>query len=240
MDTLRAQLIRAARTPSLIPRSLKARALSSFRRYILKDEFTLAVQKWIKDQGDTTLRLDYQLTPDSIVVDLGGYKGDFAAAISTKYKCSVYVFEPVKLFFLECQKRFKGEERIHCFNYGLSDIDGSFTITNNNDGSSLIKSQPGSVCEEKVIVKCFSKEMERLQIENIDLLKINVEGAEFPILTNILASGMASKIKHFQVQFHNFYPNASILRERIRSELATTHTEDWNYPFVWESWTRKT
>jgi len=40
--------------------------------------------------------------------------------------------------------------------------------------------------------------------ESIDLMKINVEGAEYPILKNLIESDKITKIKNIQVQFHLF------------------------------------
>ena len=76
-------------------------------------------------------------------------------------------------------------------------------------------------------------------MEHIDLLKINIEGSEFLILSDILSKELISKINFLQVQFHTFFPNSKKLREQIREELRLTHEEEWNYPFVWESWKRK-
>ncbi len=39
------------------------------------------IGKWRKANGDGTLRLNYPLTPDSVVFDLGGYVGDWAQQI---------------------------------------------------------------------------------------------------------------------------------------------------------------
>ena len=49
--------------------------------YLLRDEFTIAVSKWRKDLGESW-RHNYSLTKDSIVFDLGGYRGDFAYEIT--------------------------------------------------------------------------------------------------------------------------------------------------------------
>ena len=56
---------------------------------------------WVRDNGDHTLRLDYDLNEDSIVFDVGGYRGDFTSAIFNKYNCNVYVFEPVSASILQ-------------------------------------------------------------------------------------------------------------------------------------------
>ena len=228
----------AFRNPSLILKSIQNRLLQIYKLYIIKDEPSIYAKKWFKDEGDTLLRLNYPLTSDSVVFDLGGYQGDFAADIFKKYKCNVYIYEPVKSFYLDCVDRFSGNEKIRCFQYGLSNADGTFLISINNDASSLIRNTNIENCEQ-VLVKSFSDELLTLGISNIDLLKINIEGPEFLILPDILTKKLMPKIRHLQVQFHTFYPNAITLRDEIRSKLQETHYEEWNYPFVWESWARK-
>ena len=77
--------------------------------------------RWLADNGDYTLRLNYPLNSDSVVVDLGGYRGDFANNIHNKFNCNVYVFEPFKDFYNVIEGRFKSNEKIKVFNYGISD-----------------------------------------------------------------------------------------------------------------------
>jgi hypothetical protein len=124
-------------------------------------------------------------------------------------------------------------------NYGLSDSNGSFYISDEDNGSSLIKNNTSGSCE-KVFVKQFNEEIENLKLNHIALLKMNVEGAEFLILPHILSNKKIIKIiENIQIQFHTFYPNAKQLRDEIRAKLSETHKEEWNYPFVWESWKLK-
>ena len=229
---------RVIQNPFLLISALTNRILYFYKLHVIKDEYTVAVTKWFRDRGDETLRLNYPITRDSIVFDLGGYKGDFAADINNKYSCHVYVFEPVKRYYLDCVNRFRGNKKIKCFNYGLSNQQGSFLISEDNDSSSLIKNNTFNTCE-KVLVKSFSEELSALKVDHIDLLKINIEGPEFLILSDILSKKLISKIKFLQVQFHTFFPNSKILRDEIRAKLKETHEEEWNYPFVWESWKRK-
>ena len=238
MNNLTRNLQKAMGAPSKIPKAILNRLKLLYKTYIIKDEFTIEVTKWFHDKGDETLRLDYPLTSESIVFDLGGYKGDFAFEINRKYNCHVYVYEPVKKFYLECLERFENNKKIKCFNYGLSDTNGKFPIGDNDDGSSIIRNNTSSNNEE-IIVKSFIDEFNHLQLSQIDLLKINIEGPEFLILPQIISHNIVQKIENIQVQFHDFYPNAVDLRKEIRNNLTKTHIEKWNYSFVWESWTKK-
>lgn len=58
---------------------------------IKKDEFIMAVDKWFKDKGDSTLRVNYNLSEDSIVVDVGGYIGEWTLEIFQRYNCNIYI-----------------------------------------------------------------------------------------------------------------------------------------------------
>jgi FkbM family methyltransferase len=232
----------AVKNPHLILNILKNKILFFYKLYIVKDDTILALAKWFKDEGDKNHRLKYPLTNESIVFDLGGYKGDFAANIYDKYKCYIYVFEPIKKYYLDCVNRFGRYKKIKCFNYGLSNENVSVFISVDNEKSSLIKNNISAHAprQKKVLIKSFSKVLSMLKVKHIDLLKINVEGSEFLILPEIISKKLINKIKHLQVQFHTFYPNSKKLRDEIRLGLSETHEEEWNYPFVWESWKIKT
>lgn len=209
--------------------------MALYRRYIRRGPFLLEVARWFKDKGDETLRLDYLLTEESIVFDIGGYQGDFAAAIHDKYGCKVYVFEPVSGFYKQCMTRFQGNSKIVCLNYGLSSSDALLDIGLAENASSF--SSPHATGEmQQVEVRGVVECLRKLDIERIDLMKINIEGGEFEILPAIIRSGDISKVQYLQVQFHNFVNDAIKKRAAIRAQLSATHMEMWNYEFVWESW----
>lgn len=214
---------------------IKNKANSTYRRFILRDRFLIEAARWFKDNGDKTLRLEYPLTSDSLVFDVGGYHGDFAAAINRKYDCTVFIFEPVEQFFQLCCRRFQGNKKIVCFNYGLSDVDGQFDIVLAENSSSLASPLVrGKKAKIKIrsVVSCIHE----LEIKCIDLMKINIEGGEFELIPALIDSGEIQKISDLQVQFHNFISQASRRRMEIRNMLAATHRETWNYEFVWENW----
>jgi FkbM family methyltransferase len=194
---------------------------------------------WFAIDGDNTRRLDYSLTPESIVFDLGGYKGDFAHDISKAYGCFVYLYEPVEKFHTFAVERFAASPKVHCKKYGLSDETGEFKITDDDNSSSVVTAVQHDTLET-VQIKAFSDEVDELQIQTIDLLKINVEGSEFSILPHLVDTGYIKKVKNIQVQFHHFVPDAYRRRRKIQKMLSVTHDLDWCYPFVWESWSIRT
>ena len=209
-----------------------------FFQYVLKDNFYREVARWFKDKGDETLRLSYPLTQESIVFDVGGYHGDFAADLNKRYGCNIYIYEPVPEFYRSCVNRFQDNKKITCFNYGLSSGNDWLDIGLAENASSF--SSPHATGEtQKVQIRSIVECIKELEINKIDLLKINIEGGEFDVIPAIIESGDIGKIQFLQVQFHDFVNDAKSRRTNIRNQLANTHAEMWNYEFVWESWKLK-
>lgn len=209
-----------------------------YRRYLLRDPFLREIARWFKDRGDETFRLDYPLVSDSIVFDLGGYHGDFAAAINNRYCCNVYVFEPVPEYYQKCVERFRDNSRIVCLNFGLASEEGLMKMSLAENASSIVSAHAKGALL-KVRVRSIVEFINEIGLSQIDLMKINIEGGEFDVLPAIINSGDIEKVQHLQIQFHNFIENAAVRRDEIRISLQKTHTEMWNYNFVWESWKLK-
>jgi FkbM family methyltransferase len=217
---------------------IKNKMISLYRQYILRDSFLLEASRWFRDKGDETLRLTYPLNRESLVFDLGGYHGDFAAAVHERYGCKVYIFEPVPSFYQKCVDRFQGNDKIVCLNYGLASVNGWLNINLAENASSFSSPRMKGVVQRvelRSVVECIRE----LNIDKIDLMKINIEGGEFDILPAIIQSGDIVRVNYLQVQFHNFIDHAVELRTAIRVQLGHTHAVMWNYDFIWESWKMK-
>ena len=80
---------------------------------------------------------------------------------------------------------------------------------------------------------------ERYGKRQIDLLKINIEGAEYDVLPDLINNWDFSRVNHFLVQFHNSVPGYSEKREACRKLISKTHEMKWNYDYLFESWKRK-
>jgi FkbM family methyltransferase len=81
------------------------------------------------------------LNKNSIVFDIGGYQGDFANSIHAKFNSIIFLFEPNLDYYDKCVERFKRNKKIYCFNYGLSNKNGNFFLSNTREASSIIKNK---------------------------------------------------------------------------------------------------
>jgi len=203
--------------------------------YVLGDEVSRAAIRWFRDDGDTTLRLKYPLTTDSVVFDCGGYEGDWAAAIYDRYACTVHCFEPVQSFYESICQRFSGIDAIKIYNFGLHSRNETSTIRLSGNASSTFGSLGNAQKIELIDVSNF---LQSLPTDQIDLMKINIEGGEYQLLERLLETGLINRVRNLQVQFHNFVPDAEAWRERIRTRLFETHRLTYDYKFIWENWER--
>jgi len=78
----------------------------------------------------------------------------------------------------------------------------------------------------------------RWKIDEIDVLKINIEGGEYDLIDRLDQAGWLPRIRIVLVQFHEWHPKAYRRRRTNRRALQRHHREVWGYPWVWEQWQR--
>lgn len=128
--------------------------------------------------------------PLRTIFDVGGNFGQSALRFSRAFpQARIYTFEPVPDSFRELEARIVKMRNIEPFNIGFGDMPGRFQIQIQPDsqGNSLAsKSSGGGAVEVRLeTVDAFVAEK---GINQIDLLKIDVEGFELQVLKG--ASGM--------------------------------------------------
>ena len=208
----------------------------SISRRIYLTPMEKRVIPWFRDEGDKTLRLNYDLDENSVVLDLGGYEGQWASDIFSRYCCFIHVFEPTQKFADQVEERFKKNPKVlvHCC--ALSPISGESTLFLKGDSTSVF-----GVGEQQQTIRCLAIKdfFHKQKIESIQLMKINIEGGEYDLLEHLLDSGLIEKIENIQVQFHDFVPNAAQRMAQIQVRLQKTHILTFQYSFIWENWKSK-
>ena len=202
-------------------------------------EYKKTVSKWFNDNGDYTKRLDYQLDENSIVIDAGGYRGDWTADIIYKYNCFSYVFEPVHEFAERLKYRFKHNCKVKVLECGLGAKTMEVSMKVCRDSSSVYnigKNESTNIIQYKAIDEFMIEN----KLSNIQLMKINIEGGEYDLLEHLCSNGMIKMFDNLQIQFHNIPSiNATSRMIKIWDILNDTHKLTWSYrPFVWENWER--
>ncbi len=198
--------------------------------------------RWNKDGGDFALRYNYFLNENSIVFDIGGFKGDFASDLYARMPCKIYIFEPVNEYYLTIKKRFKFNNMIEAFNFGLSNKTESKLIEIKGESSSIFFNNFNNTnndSKEKINLVDINDFIQEKNIFEIDLMKINIEGGEYNLIKRLLKKNKICNIKYLQVQFHYLNKNSIQEKNQIRKLLKNTHYCQYCYEFVWENWIRK-
>jgi hypothetical protein len=156
------------------------------------------------------LRYEYDLKPNDYCIDIGSYRREWADEIIKKFGCKVECFEAL-------------DDRAAWVYDGELEIGGVFLYSSifTNEGKRKVK------CED--IAKYLNRE--------VALMKINIEGGEYGLIDHILKSGLITTIKNLQVQFH-IVDGSDLMYPLIERRLSKTHTLTYQYPFVWENWSR--
>lgn len=179
------------------------------------------------------MRYDYPLTPDSLVVDCGGYKGDFAVKMHDKYGCVVKVFEPIDEFYKQICYRIRDRGRIKVFPVAIGSSEREQKIYLSDNSTGLFK-------ESEFALVAIIKPLCFFNIQRpVDVLKLNIEGSEFEVLENILQTGTEKQFKNIQVQFHQVVPDYEARYEAIRAKLLKTHELTYDFPWHWQNFRLK-
>lgn len=188
------------------------------------------LSKWIKDYGENKLLTNYHFNSTSLVIDVGGYMGVFSDKLLAINDVNLIIFEPVQKYYKILKKKYTKNRKVKIYNLGLSDQNYSDSISVSNDSTSLFKNTGKTEKANFIDVGLFVK-----KVKKIDLMSINIEGSEYQVLDRLIKTNQIKKIKYVQIQFHDFVPNAKIMRRALIKKILKTHKIRYSYPFVWES-----
>jgi len=195
-------------------------------------------KQYYADDPNELLRITYPLDSDSLVVDVGGFKGEWSQRIYSRYCCYIDIYEPHPMLVQVIREHFKYNHEVRVIPIGLGNRNETLRLFGSDIYSSLY-SNYGAESNEVAIRKASDVFRDNYSGIVIDLLKINIEGSEYQMLPDLIANYSMSTIRNIQIQFHNTVPEYWKKREKIQRELGKTHTLQWCYDFLYESWVVK-
>lgn len=159
------------------------------------------------------------LGPSSVVYSLGvGEEISFDLELIRRFGVCVYAFDPTPRSIEWLVKQsLPGNFLFHP--YGVADFDGHAKflppVNPGHVSHTLIERHtPWPAIE--VPVRRLRSIMQNLGHDRIDLLKMDIEGAEYAVLKDLLASGI--RVKQLLVEFHHRWPEIGVekTKEAIR------------------------
>lgn len=142
---------------------------------------------------------------NGVIFDIGANVGDWSKFVIEEYKdinYKLYMFEPSLVTFKQLQKNIHTSESRFLYPIGFGDKKENLQIFYDNEaqGSASILMKNGKFSEEIQIetIDNFCKEN---KIEQIDFLKMDVQGYEYNILHGAKEMLGGGKIKNIQFEF---------------------------------------
>jgi FkbM family methyltransferase len=193
--------------------------LRLFKRFFLiltgKDLFIFTqrrinTEKHGKTDATSWVICPYNLNQKSIIYSFGiGYDISFDLSVISRFNVPVYAFDPTPRS-IRWLKEQELPDLFHYYEYGLAD-DGKadFFLLENPEYVShrIINSAFRSDSSIKVQMYRLKTIMRQLHHAKIDLLKIDIEGAEYSALKDILNNDL--EIDQILVEFHHRFKNLS-------------------------------
>jgi FkbM family methyltransferase len=192
---------------------------------------------WLSGREAACIKYKHDLSPDSLVLDIGGYLGDFSREIFERYKANIHIYEPVEDFYKTIlNDDFFSRNSIQVNNFGIGGKSENvmFSISENASGYNV---QTDTEKQQLVKIKDVSEEFNKFN--KIALVKLNVEGSEYEILERLIETNQLAQAESYLIQFHNFYPDSASRRDAIASHMKEKFYRVWNFDFVWELWKLK-
>lgn len=201
-----------------------------------------AFYKWLKDRSANEFLLhEADIDSNSVVLDVGAYIGEWGQEIMDLYNPTIHAFEPDPRNYRQLEKRAQVNSRLIPYSFGLGDKNEYVRMTLEYLGSSVIfdTSAKKEVKWAEVEIRDVADIWKSLALDRVDLMKINIEGGEYPLLERMIEIGLIERVDCLLIQFHEWLPRAYYRRRKIRKALEKTHRMVWDYDFVWEKWLLK-
>jgi FkbM family methyltransferase len=191
--------------------------------------------------GDPELLDAFDRAPGGVVLDVGAYDGAWAEAVLAHGPARVLAFEPDPSGLTKLRRRLGDRPEVEICAFGLGAADATVAMALEGPGSHVFatEGEGGTFGVVEVEVRDAHRALVERGVDDVELLKLNIEGAEYDVLERLLDEGWLPRCRHVLVQFHEWHPRAHPRRRAIRARLRETHDEVWSYPWVWERWERR-
>ncbi len=196
-----------------------------------------ALGDFFRQGGNTLLVKDLPLGAGDLVIDAGGYRGSWSCDILSRYGSRAIIFEPFPAQAKFLRNLFQHNSRVEVIEAAVGDRNGEDKLTLQSDASTRFASHRASA-SVAIRVLDIAGFLSSRGISEVGCMKLNIEGSEYEVLERLIETGLIRIIRSLLIQFHRVDASSTERRIKIQNGLRQSHICNFDFPFVWESWTR--
>ena len=198
----------------IIGRALRLRKVAAGRDFYQRRQIRLHTETLGNSKAEWTIAPGY-LKASSIVYSVGvGTDISFDLALIGRYRVKVYAFDPTPKS-IEWIKTQSVPEGFVFSPYGLSSRDEEtefFLPANENFVSGSMKGLTGNSRKVNVTMRRLSTIMKSMEHNKIDILKMDIEGAEYEVIDELVIK--KPFIKQLLIEFHHRFPAVGVRKTK--------------------------
>lgn len=183
------------------------------------------------------------LPPNPVIIDLGANNGSFSRRVAD-IAAELHVFEPDPQTFASLSESLSGYQNVTLYNAAIGAFDGEIEFyrgmgfESNPHSASLSSS---IFAEHEGVEKTESLTVPQVGIlsllerigKKVDLIKMDIEGSEVPVLETLLASPLSKEVSVILVETHehvlpNLVERTFALRQRAAKISRPAINMDWH------------
>jgi len=163
-----------------------------------------------------------------VFLDIGAHRGQTLWEVLQPYYAfdRIYAFEPMYKHYNILDHNHGDVDHLEILNFGLADCTKRMSLwgTNRRGAASIYADKPNVDINFEVVCDFVEASLffrTHLSLADINIVKINCEGAEIPILDNLIDSGEIWKISSASICWDSSkIPGMEGEEERVRQRLA--------------------
>jgi FkbM family methyltransferase len=178
-----------------------------------------SIRSWSERSGLTTVKTHSiyarPIRSGSVIVDLGANVGDFTEEMNRRFGCICYAVEPIP----DLYSQISSNDSIQKFNIAISDKSEPLKLfMSANRECHSVHEEVAATYGAEGVIECRAVTLEQFLKDNrisaIDLLKVDIEGAE-KWLFQSTSDDVLRSVKQITIEFHDFIPG-SISPDEVR------------------------
>jgi FkbM family methyltransferase len=208
-------------------------AIENRREYQRKNQQGAVGSYW--RAGGNQLLYDMPVKTGGLIIDAGGYQGDWTAGMISRYGCKSIIYEPVPEYCDHCKTYFRNNTMVQVNKAALGGSNRTTVFNLLDNGTSEYKIGNNTQNIEAAVIDVAGI-FEKTLNARIACFKLNIEGGEYEVLERMLETDNATHCDSLIIQFHRQPEGYEKRYKNIVDALRRTHTQSWCYEMVWEKW----